>query len=91
MELGAGDGKYTFFSKIDNSGSFNSALTTVLLGNAYSTPPKYDLKYILVQLPSGSKIISNISVSTQMPGGQVNRLFLNQNIALINSYQDQLQ
>lgn len=77
-------------SKIDSSGSFNSAFTQVALGNAYSTPPKYEVKYFINQLPGRVKVVSNIAVSTQMPGGQVNRVFLNQNNAVYNAYQDQL-
>jgi len=79
-----------FFSQVDSSGSFNAALTTVALGNAYSTPPKYELKYFINQLPGRVKIVSNIAVSTQMPGGQVNRMFLNVNNAVYNAYQEQL-
>jgi hypothetical protein len=78
------------FSKIDSSGSFNAALTQVALGNAYSTPPKYEVKYFINQLPGRVKIVSNIAVSTQMPGGQINRMFLNENNAVYNAYQDQL-
>jgi hypothetical protein len=77
-------------SKIDSSGSFNAAFTQVALGNAYSTPPKYEVKYFINQLPGRVKVVSNIAVSTQMPGGQVNRVFLNDNNAVYNAYQEQL-
>jgi PBP1b-binding outer membrane lipoprotein LpoB len=78
------------FSKVDSSGSFNAAFTQVALGNAYSTPPKYEVKYFINQLSGRVKVVSNIAVSTQMPGGQVNRVFLNENNAVYNAYQDQL-
>jgi hypothetical protein len=78
------------FSKVDSSGSFNAALTQVALGNAYSTPPKYELKYFINQLPGRVKIVSNIAVSTQMPGGQVSRMFLNESNTVFNAYQEQL-
>ena len=78
------------FSKLDTSGSFNAALTQTALGNSYSTPPKYEVKYIISQLPGRVKIVSNIAVSTQMPGGQVNRMFLNENNTVFNAYQEQL-
>jgi len=77
-------------SKVDTSASFNAALTQVALGNAYSTPPKYEVKYYFNQLPGRVKVLTNIAVSTQMPGGQVNRQFLNENSAVFNAYQDQL-
>ena len=79
------------FTRTDSSGSVQSAATQVLLGNASSTPPKYEARYTLVSVKSGTRVIVNVSVSTQMPGGQVNRLSLSEASATFNPFQAQLE
>lgn len=78
------------FTKTDTSGSLESATTQILLGNAYSTPPKYEARYTLIPLPNGTRVIVNVSVSTQMPGGQINRMELSNAAATFNPFQAQL-
>lgn len=78
------------FTKVDDSGSFNSAMTQALIGNSYSTPPKYEARYIISSYAGKVKIVVNVSVSTQMAFGQVNRVFLNKNNATFNAFQGQL-
>ncbi len=75
------------FTQTDNSGSVDAAVTQVLLGNRNSTPPKYEFKYIISQYGDTAKVIANVSASTQMPMGQVNRVFFNENNSVINTYQ----
>ena len=79
------------FTRNDSSGSFQSAATQLLLGNAYSTPPKYEVRYTLVSVQPGVRVIVNVSVSTQMPGGQVNRMSLSEAPATFNTFQAQLE
>lgn len=79
------------FTRTDSSGSAQSAATQVLLGNAYSTPPKYEARYTLIPVATGTRVIVNASVSTQMPGGQVNRLSLSHASATFNPFQAQLE
>ena len=77
-------------SLIDTSGSVNAAFTQVMLGNAYSTPPKTEISFYFSQLPGRTKVTVNAAVSTQMPGGQINRVFLKDNNAVFNSWQGAL-
>lgn len=67
------------FTKVDSSGSVGSAVTQALIGNRYSTPPKYELKYTLASYKDFTKVITHLSVSTQMAMGQINRMELNGN------------
>lgn len=80
-----------FFTKTDTSGSLQSAVTQALLGNAYSTPPKYEARYTFIPMPNSTKIIVNVFVSTQMPGGQVNRIGLSDASPTFNPFQTQLE
>ncbi len=79
-----------FFTRIDDSGSMGAAVTQALIGNAYSTPPKYEARYILSRKPSSIKVVVNVSISTQMVGGQVNRLIMDKNNQVFNAFQNQL-
>lgn len=78
------------FTRVDDSGSFNSALTQAMIGNSYSTQPKYEARYIISNNSGKVKVVVNVAVSTQMAFGQVNRVFLNKNNATFNAYQTQL-
>lgn len=81
-----------FFTYVDDSGSFRSALTQALIGNAYSTPPKYEANYLLFPAGEGAyKVQVQVSVSTQMAMGQVNRVSLKDNVTVFNGFQRQLQ
>lgn len=79
------------FTRVDTSGSLGSALTQSLIGNAYSTPPKYEAKYIISSKGNATKIIVNVSISSEMRTGQTNRIFLNNNREVFNIFQKQLQ
>lgn len=76
------------FTKIDTS--TGGAVMQALIGNAYSTPPKYEARYVMVPTAGGLKLVVNVAVSTQMPGGQVNRQPLD-GAPTFNSFQAQLQ
>ena len=52
----------------------SSAVTQVLLGNRHSTKPVYEARYTLVQVPAGVLVVATVDVSTQLPGGQVQRM-----------------
>ena len=78
------------FTKVDNSGSFGSLMTKNMLGNAYSTLPQYEMRYIFSTDGDSTHVIVNVAVSTQMPMGQVNRLFLDNNNMVFNTFQLQL-
>jgi hypothetical protein len=80
-----------FFTRVDASGSVQSATTQVLLGNAHSTPPKYEARYTIFPVAEGIRVIANVSVSTQMPGGQINRMGLSDAGATFNNFQAQLE
>lgn len=79
------------FTRTDTSGSFQSAATQVLLGNAYSTPPKYEARYTFISMPEAVRVIVNVFVSTQMPGGQLNRMSLSDAAPTFNPFQAQLE
>lgn len=61
------------FTKVDESRSQASVLTQVLLGNSSSTSLMYEARYVLAQTASGIRVVASGAMSTQMPGGQVNR------------------
>ncbi|MEL4204825.1 hypothetical protein C9E85_16150 [Plesiomonas shigelloides] len=81
------------FEYIDTSGSFDSIMYQSLLGNAYSTAPKYETKYTIANSTKGNGeyfVVVNTSVSVQMAGGKVNRVYLKENNTLFNAIQKQL-
>lgn len=80
-----------FFTQRDNSGSLQSAVTQVLIGNSYSTPPNYEARYIFAEVGTSTKLLVNVQVSTQMAGGQVNRMPLSDNSTTFNQFQAQLE
>lgn len=79
------------FSKLDTSGSASSLFTQALIGNSSSTPLKYEARYTFAQTGAGLKIAATVFASTQMPGGQVNRLPLHDGAVTFNAFQAQLQ
>lgn len=79
------------FTKIDDTGSMGAIMTQAIIGNAYSTPPVYEARYIISQANEQVSIVVNISVSTQMAMGQTNRILLNKNNAVFNAFQQQLE
>jgi hypothetical protein len=79
------------FTRTDSSGSLQSATTQVLLGNAHSTPPKYEVRYTIFAVPEGTRVVAIVAVSTQMPGGQVNRMGLSDAAGTFNQFQAQLE
>lgn len=83
-------GSSLLFSVTDTSGSFSAALTQVLIGNSYSTPPKYEANYIITTIGNRTKVIVNLSVSTQMAFGQIKKYPLNNNNDVFNAVQGQL-
>ena len=79
------------FSFIDSSGTVGSAFTQVLLGNANSTPPKYEARYVITMLGEEKvKVIVNAYVSTQMLSGQTRSMPLSNNKDTFDMYQAQL-
>lgn len=49
-------------------------LMQMLIGNAYSTPPLYMIRFQIVSYQAGSRVQFSDWVQTQMPGGQVSRM-----------------
>lgn len=54
-------------------GAFNSALTQLLIGNSYSTPPKTLVKFNLAQMSNNTIVQANEWIETQMAFGQMRR------------------
>lgn len=79
------------FVKTEDPTSMRSVMTQALIGNAYSTTPKYETKYVITQNGDNVyKVMSTTSVSSQNAYGQVNKYPLNgRNVA--DSYQIQLE
>ena len=52
-------------------GIMQSAMTQVLIGNSYSTPPKQFVRLSFAQTGDNTRVQSQVWVETQMPFGQV--------------------
>jgi hypothetical protein len=78
------------FTKVNDSGSMNAVLVQAMIGNAYSTPPKAEARYIVMEHAGVTKVIVNVGISTQMSGGQINRMNMDNANGVLNMFQAQL-
>lgn len=78
------------FFRFDNPLLASSILTQLVIGNSYSTQPKYEAHYVIFQTSDGVKVTIAPSVSTQMPFGQTNRHYLQDSNQVFNAFQTQL-
>ena len=56
---------------------FKGALAQVIMGNRYSTTPETKVRFAILKLPQGVRVIASQWVETQMAFGQVRRVELN--------------
>ena len=61
------------------------------IGNSYSTTPRAEIRYIVTPVVGGTRVIAQLSASTQMAFGQVRRKDMSGNNAWFNDVQRALE
>jgi predicted glycosyltransferase involved in capsule biosynthesis len=78
------------FTRVDASGSANTATTLVLLGGSANMPPRYEARYMFAQTAAGFKVVVNAFVAVQTTNGLINRQMISDTNATFNAFQTQL-
>ncbi|MBW8463509.1 hypothetical protein [Acidovorax sp.] len=77
-------------TRVSNPLETSSVIAQAMLGNSRSTTPKAEARYIITLSKNQTLVVVQPSISTQMAGGQINRMDLKDNNDVFNNFQNQL-